>query len=386
MMKIALVKLAFGVFLLISLTGCWDLKTIQDTNYMTAIGFDYKDGKYIVYGQMLDFASVAKQEGGRSSQPPLIWVGKEEGTTISDAFNKLYRTSQQRVFWGHVGAYLFSKDALTQGISVFTDGAIRYSETRFTQWVYMTDESIESIFSVIPFFNVSPMSSILMQPVDSYRQRSYIPPQRLFQVVSKLREPGFTVMLPSLDINKEVWKKNEKPDQKLIVSGVYTLNKQHDLQWFSENQYSGARWLYKHTSRTPMVVYHEGKAIQNASIKPEALIKVRTKGEQVFFDVEIKAYVTIAEILKDIGEKELQEQVSKQIAEEVQSTFKLGKSRGIDVYTLEHVLYRDEFKTWAKLTAYGEKPLKDYELGNISVKAKIIHTGMLKMIEKTKQY
>lgn len=64
MRKTALLKLAAGVVVLISQTGCWDMKTIQDTNYMTAIGFDFKDGKYIVYGQMLDFASVAKQEGG----------------------------------------------------------------------------------------------------------------------------------------------------------------------------------------------------------------------------------------------------------------------------------------------------------------------------------
>jgi spore germination protein KC len=386
MMKTVGLKLTACIFMLICLTGCWDLKTIQDTNYMTAIGFDYKDGKYIVYGQMLDFASVAKQEGGQSSQKPLIWVGKEEGATISDAFNKLYRTSQERVFWGHVGAYLFSKAALNQGISVFTDGAIRYSETRFTQWVYTTNESIESIFSVIPFFNVSPMSSILMQPADNYRQRSYIPPHRLFWVVSKIREPGFTVMLPSLGIDKEVWKKNEKQDQKLYVSGVYSLNKQHDLEWFSEEQYKGDRWLNKYTSRTPLVVYNEGKAIQNTVIKPDASIKVRLNGEQPIFDIEIKAYVTIAEILKEISQKELGKQVSKQITDEVKLTFELGKSRGIDVYALEHVLYRDDFKTWAKLTAYGQKPLSDYELGNVTVKAKVVHSGMLKMKEKTIQY
>jgi spore germination protein KC len=386
MRLMVLVKLVAAVFLLISLTGCWDMKTIQDTNYMTAIGFDYKDGKYIVYGQMLDFASVAKQEGGQSSQLPLIWVGKEEGVTISDAFNKLYRTSQQRVFWGHVGAYLFSKDAIKQGVGLFTDGSIRYSETRFTQWVYTTNESIESIFSVVPFFNVSPMSSILMQPADNYRQRSFIPPHRLFWVVSKIREPGFTLMIPSLSIDKEVWKKNEKQDQKLFVSGVYSLNKQYDLQWFSENQFIGERWLNRYTSRASLVVYKDGQPVQNTNIKPKAHIKVRANGEQPFFDIEIKAFATVSEIYKNIGEKELQEQISKQIKEEVESTFKLGKNRAIDVYSLEHELYRDDFKTWAKLTAYGEKPLTDYELGNVSVKTKLIHTGMLKMKEKTKQY
>lgn len=382
----ALMKMGVGAVVLISQTGCWDMKTIQDTNYMTAIGFDFKDGKYIVYGQMLDFASVAKQEGGQSGQPPMIWVGKEEGATVSDAFNKLYRTSQQRVFWGHVGAYLFSKSALDQGIGKFTDGSVRYSETRFTQWVYSTDESIEAVFSVIPFFNVSPMTSILMQPIERFRQQSYIPPHRLFWVASKLREPGYTVMLPTLDIEKKTWAKNEKPDPKLRVNGAYTLDKQNKLEWFSEKQFIGGRWLNKFTSRTPLVVYRDGKAVQTVNSKPVSHIKVRVQGGLTIFDIEIKASVGVAEIFEEIEEKELGKLISNQIKDEIEQTFKLGKSRGIDVYSLEHVLYRDEFKVWAKLTNYGEKPLHDYELGNVTVKVKVLHSGMLKMKEKTTQY
>ncbi|NQX60162.1 Ger(x)C family spore germination protein [Paenibacillus qinlingensis] len=380
------VKLTVTAFLLTSLTGCWDLKTIQDTNYMTAIGFDYKDGKYIVYGQMLDFASVAKQEGGQSAQLPLIWVGKEEGGTVSEAFNKLYRTSQQRVFWGHVGAYLFSKNALNQGIGKFTDGNVRYSETRFTQWFYSTDEPIEDIFSVIPFFNVSPMSSILMQPTESFRQRSDIAPHRLFWVASRLREPGYTVMLPTLDIVDKVWSKNKKPDPKLRVNGVYALNKHRSLQWFSEEEFVGARWLNTDTIRTPMVVYREGRAVHNVIIKPKAHIKIRADGEKTFFDVDVIASSTIAEIYEEVGEAELKKLIANQVKEEIEQTFKLGKSSGIDAYGLEHILYRDEFATWAKLTAYGEKPLSDYELGTILVKPTILHSGMLKTNIKQTQY
>ncbi|OAS20586.1 hypothetical protein A8708_18755 [Paenibacillus oryzisoli] len=375
-----------GVGVLISQTGCWDMKTIQDTNYMTAIGFDYKDGKYIVYGQMLDFASVAKQEGGQSGKPPMIWVGKEEGATVSDAFNRLYRTSQQRVFWGHVGAYLFSKSALDQGIGKFTDGSVRYSETRFTQWVYSTNESIEAIFSVIPFFNVSPINSILMQPVEAFRQHSFIPPHRLFWVASKLREPGYTVMLPTLDIDDTVWAKNEKPDSKLRVNGAYSLNKQYKLEWVSEKQFLGARWLNQYTSRTPIVVYREGKPVQTVNVKPKAHIKVRVQGGQAFFDIEVKAPLGVAEIFEGVGESELEQLVAKQIKEEIEQTFKLGKSRSIDVYSLEHILYRDKFKEWAKMTNYGVNPLTEYELGNVTVKATVLHSGMLKMKEKTPQY
>ncbi|WNR43952.1 Ger(x)C family spore germination protein [Paenibacillus roseipurpureus] len=385
-MRNILVKCVIGIFLLGSLTGCWDMKTIQDTNYMTAVGFDYKDGKFIVYGQMLDFASVAKQEGGQSTQPPLIWVGKEEGATPSEAFNKLYKTSQQRVFWGHIGAYLFTKRALGQGIGKYTDGSIRYSETRFTQWVYSTDQPIESVFSIVPFFNVSPMSSILMQPTDNYRQSSYIVPRRLFGVVSHIREPGQMIMLPSLDIVKDVWLKNEKPDPKLMVNGAYTLNLHHQLEWFSLTELLGLRWLNEHTKRTPLLIYKEGKPIQNVLIKPKSHIKVRVDGDLPVFDLEIAAATAVAEVFELVDEDTLEQLVSKEVTEEVERTFQHGQNRGADVYGLEHVLYRQNSAAWGKLTNYGTNPLTDYKLGNIIVKVKITNTGMLKMKEKNQQY
>ncbi|UKS25143.1 Ger(x)C family spore germination protein [Paenibacillus sp. HWE-109] len=379
-------KLAIGCVLLVSLTGCWDMKTIQDTNYLTALGFDYQKGKYIMYGQMFDFASVAKQEGGKSGQPPMIWVGREEGDTVSEAFNRLYKTTQQRVFWGHVNAYLFSKEALKQGIGKFTDGSVRFGETRFTQWIYSTDEPIEDVLSVIPFFNTSPMSSIMMQPVENYRQRSVIRPYKLYRAAALLREPGYTLMMPSLAIRKDVWLKNDKPDSKLEVNGVYALGKKGQVDWLSEDQFIGGRWLEKSTARTPLVVYMDGKAVQTVSIlKPNAHIKPR-KEDPLTFDIAMKCKVVIAEVIEKVDEQALQKQIDKEIADEITYTFELGKKKKIDVYQLEHVLYRQDFPEWAKVTANGEKLFESYQLGDIQVKTEIVHSGMLKNTGKPPQY
>ncbi|NQX66552.1 Ger(x)C family spore germination protein [Paenibacillus alba] len=379
-------KLAGGFALLASLTGCWDMKTIQDTNYLTAIGFDYQKGKYIMYGQMFDFASVAKQEGSKSGQPPMIWVGHEEGDTVSEAFNRLYKTTQQRVFWGHVNAYLFSQEALKQGINRFTDGSVRFGETRFTQWVYSTDERIEDVLSVIPFFNTSPMTSIMMQPVENYRQRSVIRPIKLYKAAALLREPGYNLMMPSLAIQKDVWVKNDKPDPKLEVNGVYALGKKGQVDWLSEDQFIGARWLEKSTARTPLVVYMDGKAVQSVTIqKPSARIKPR-KEDPLVFDIDMKGKAVIAEVVEKIDEQALQKQIDKQIAEEIKYTFEQARKKKIDVYQLEHVLYRQDFPEWSKVTANGEKHFESYELGDIHVKVEVVHSGMLKNTDKPPQY
>lgn len=380
-------QLVIGMLLLLSQTGCWDMKTIQDTNYITAIGFDYQKGRYVVYCQMLDFSSVAKQEGGKGGQPPAIWVGQEEGETVNAAFTRLYKTIQQRAFLGHVGAYVFTREALKEGVGKFTDSSVRYGETRFTPWVYSTDEPIETIFSVIPFFNVSPLASILMQPEENYLQRAYIRPEKLYRFAALTREPGNTVMMPTLAIRKDVWVKNEKPDPKLEVSGVYAIARKNHVEWLSEDQFKGARWLEKSTVRTPMVVYINGKAEQSVTIeKPKARITPRMNGDQPLFDIHIEAKAVVAELLENVDEDTLQKQIVKQISEEIEQTFKQGRKHDTDVFQLEHALYKQAFPEWSKLTTNGEKPLENYQLGDIKVDIQLSHSGMLKMREKEQQY
>ncbi|WP_407869597.1 Ger(x)C family spore germination protein [Paenibacillus sp. P36] len=379
-------RMMIGLLILVSQTGCWDIKTIQDTNYFTAIGFDFQKGRYIVYAQMLDFGSVAKQEGGKAGQKPQIWVGREEGATVNEAFNRLYKTTQQRVLWGHVSAYLFSSAALKQGISKFMDGSVRYSETRFTQWIYSTDESIEAIFSVVPFFNVSPMASILMHPIENYRQLSFIRPFRLYRAAALLREPGYTLMIPTLSIRDDVWKRNQKPDPKLEVSGVYALGKNSMVEWFSDNQFKGDRWMEKSTARSPLVVYINGKPAQTVSInRPKPRITLR-KGDNLIFDVHMRCKSLTIESQETVDEESVRKQIEKQIAEEIEETFKQGKDRGVDIYQLEHVLYKQNFRLWAKLTSNGEQPLEGYQLGDVRVDVQLTHTGMLREKVEDKQY
>ena len=86
-------------------SGCWDNKEVQDINYITALGIDYKDNKYIIYVQMLDFATIAEAKKPNRKAP--IWVGRGTGTTLTEALIDLYTSSQRRVSWGHhgLGAY-----------------------------------------------------------------------------------------------------------------------------------------------------------------------------------------------------------------------------------------------------------------------------------------
>jgi spore germination protein KC len=58
----------------------------------------------------------------------------------------------------------------------------------------------------------------------------------------------------------------------------------------------------------------------------------------------------------------------------------------MDVFQLEHEIYKQDFPKWSKLTSNGEKPMEDYQLGDIKVDIQLSHSGMLMMREIEQQY
>lgn len=380
--------LLVGLLLPWVLSGCWDMKLIQDTNYVTAVGFDYEDGQYIIYAQMVDFSNVAKQEGGKSGQPASVWSGHEKGGTIVEAMARLYQTSQQRMFWGQVSSVVFTQRALEHGISYYKDGLIRFREIRYTQWVYGTKEPIDRVFLMIPFFNQSPLGTILHQPEDTYRQRSYIRPLRLQKVVATYREPGATLLLPSLGIADTVWKENGKEDPKLMVSGMFVISDKLPPAWVKDDDLIGLRWMDRDTKRSNVMLRRNGVPAASITVdSPRAEIEPATDREgKTVFSVRVRGKFSISELLEQMEKSELEKEAVKAVASEIERTFEYGKKRGLDLYQLEHTLYRKKFPDWSKLTHNGETRLNAFDLQSVQVELELVHSGMYKVKERGKEY
>ena len=373
--------------MMLVLTGCWDVKIIQDVNYVAAIGIDYKDGKYIVYNQIVDFSSVAKQEAGKPSQAALEWTGHEEGETINDAIGKLIRTSQQHIYLGHVSALLLTESALRRGMSVITDSLLRFRENRFSMWTFVTKESLDEIFATPAFFNLSSLSSVMHQPMETYKQLSSIRPLYLFDVMHDYREPGNTLLLPSLSITKDIWNKNNKPEGKLFVDGAFAIREDKVQKSFGEKELRGRRWLENSTSFVIIQLVKEEKTVGTVSVtNPKSTVKPIVSDEEVSFQLSIHAKAIMQEMIEPLDEATFEEETVNAIREEIERTFNIGQKAGVDIYALEHELYRKNFQAWSRLTDNGSRKLPKYSLGPIEVKVKLLHTGMFNTNEKKKDY
>ncbi|MCC3372214.1 Ger(x)C family spore germination protein [Cohnella sp. REN36] len=362
------------------LTGCWDMKDIQDINYLTSIGIDYANDQYTVYGQLLDFSSVAKMESGKPLQPIPVWVGQGKGETTISAVNDLYRTSQMRIFFGQIIAVVVSENALRKGLKEIDELRHRYYEVRYTPWFFGTTEPLDQVFAVTPFFNLSPLISLLHQPQESYKQESVISPLTSREFVSDMYEPGKATLLPSLAISDRDWKKDRSRHSMLEMDGVFIFQDGKYQGRLGIESIPGLRWVEPKTQRSPLIIRSSGKPQVALSLEnPKIKIIPQAKGNGVTYTVDVKLSGVVNEIIQPMSEQLMEEKAAEQVRNEIQKTFENGLEIHSDLLQLEHALYRQQNKDWKKIYSEGGFNLTTESLQEIKVSVKLNNAGKLKV-------
>ena len=150
-------KWAIAIFLTscLLLSGCTGLKDIQDLNYIVAIGMDYDEekGEYITYLQSLDFANVAKQEGGKPTEPIPAFVATAKGKTLNLAVSHLYKKSEPPLFFGHVITFIISDHLVDHKSQEVMEEIERNKSLRHTVRIVITKDPIQDVFQTKALFD-----------------------------------------------------------------------------------------------------------------------------------------------------------------------------------------------------------------------------------------
>jgi Ger(x)C family germination protein len=373
-----IVAMCITVFLVIPLAGCWDAKEIQDINYISAIGVDYREGQYTVYLQILDFSHVAKGESMKPSEEASVWVGKGTGLTVNEAVNQLYETSQQRVFWGHVTAIVFSESVLKEGLLGIMDLTNRYREIRYTKWVYGTKEDIESVFSTTPFFKLSPLSSILHSPKDIYKQQSFIEPIQFHLFAARYNEPGSTVVLPCLSVDRRAWKESGEEHAMLKTDSAFLLRGKR-VEWIDEGSLRGIRWMNAESVRNSLTLRSDGKPLASViAYSPKIDIDFEQSSGQFAFTATVHIDIILNSILETMSEEEIERKTSEEIEREILETFRAGIERQSDVFSLGNVVYKKKPSVYHQYWDSETLPIRSSSLKKIDVKVNLKNSGKYK--------
>ncbi|MEO2205637.1 Ger(x)C family spore germination protein [Paenibacillus pabuli] len=381
--------LSMGLLLmscLIILTGCWDSKEVQSINFITGIGIDYEDDKYIAYAQLIDFSSIAKQEGPTSRQASDIWIGRGEGTTLSMAINDLYQTSQQQTLWTHVKAIVLSKKALNDRLEDIFNTLLHSGELRYTPWIYGTEQSIPDVLAPSALLNQSTQTIELFEPIKLYKQFSAFEPIRLHQLLDGFREPASVILLPSITNKNQTWFNGDENPPLVKTDGFFVISNGKNQGKVSGEDADGTRFVnYDHVYQYPLYVYKSGGKLPDLTLRlhdPHTKISARTEGSGVTFDLSTSVKgIIVEEHVSHQSPQTMEEAAEKQIESAIRTTFEKNKSRQIDSYGFVEHLYRHDLALWKKEVQHRADPIKRFKLGKVNVHVKILNASTYKYTE-----
>ncbi|WP_127538488.1 Ger(x)C family spore germination protein [Paenibacillus illinoisensis] len=360
-------------------SGCWSAYEIQQVDYAKAIGVDYKDGMYHVYVQTMDFASVAKSESStKNEEPPPIWVGHATGKTLNLAINELFRSAQLHIAWGHVTAIVMAESILTSNhIKGVFDMLGRFPESRYTTWVYGTREPLENILSATSIYNMSPLDSILHNPLPSFLEESLFPPVLSFKLIATHNDPSTTTYLPCISLNKEHWSQNKKKHELFVIEGAFFERTGNNFEYLPRPKIPGYHWLLKDLRRAPLIIERDGTTYGVLSVGlPNIKINPVVQGNEVHFNIDAKYLTALYEYLTPISYDEMVHFSEKTLRDQILQTYRQGLKRGVDIYGLEEKLYRKNPSLWRKLSNNGSKMiLTEDSIQNLKIKITIPYTG-----------
>ncbi|WP_372637026.1 Ger(x)C family spore germination protein [Cohnella sp.] len=360
------------------LSGCAaDARNIEMLNYATALGIDYIDGQYHGYVQFINLQSVAKTTDGKP-EGTKTWVGEGIASSFEQALFDIYRTAQERVFWGHVTAIVISEEALKRGIDSIYDSISRYYEFRLTPWVYATRGPVDQILTAGGFYDQPTLSTILQEPTEAYTQTSWIEPIRLHRLISSVYEPGNTLCIPSLAVNAKQWKAEMKPDPKLMVEGAVFMKQDRYHSYMSLKELAGLRWVRSGTVRAAIPVPDRTHPeVQVVFDYPKPKLQLIEEGENPRFRLSMKAkgYVVNWAGGNYTSLDELTGETKKAIEREIRQLVRKGYARKTDVLNLEYDLFRNHYRFW-KSGRWNEKKLISPEaVDQIDLRLDIVHSG-----------
>ncbi|GLY12674.1 Ger(x)C family spore germination protein [Pseudobacillus badius] len=364
-------------FLLLPLlSSCWDSNEPERIIYVQGLGVDYKNGAYTVYLQLINPSLIAKSETASKNQQAKVVVGNASGRTLNEAIFNLYRSSQRRIFWGHLSFFVLTEEALQEGaLQATLDLLDRYRETRYLTWVYATKEPLKELLSAIPPLEMSTYFSRLSDPEAAYEQSSFIDPVNMREILIALNEPPHEAIIPYVRLAKHTWKTNKKTDQIVQFSGAAFVTKNNLKNTLSYKKIKGLKWLNEDLKREEISIKEESASVSLLIDKLKVKKKVVVTGRDVRFQISVEVDAILWGLMHPKKLKDVQNAAEETMRNEIKQTFLEGIKTNTDVYRLSEEVYRNHLKTWQAVEKNGKVPLTEESLQSISVKIKLIHGG-----------
>lgn len=375
-------KIIISIILILSLSGCWDYKELNDYSIVTGIAIDKSDDKYEV---SVLISNSIKSSNSESSESKIV-VYSGEGDTIFAAFKDIGLISPKELYLGHFSILVISEDIARDGIRPIIDFFLREPTTKKNFYITIAHNcKAKDTLKIITPLSDFPSENITDNLLSTTELQGLVTNLNFNELLSNLKRSGIENSINSIKVigdekkgssNKNIESSIPKAYIKLDTIGIFNDDKL--IKFANRKESVGINIINNDISEMYVKVkYNDGYVVINTtkfsskvdvSLKNnKPLVKIKTNGEAKI--VEINCSID----LNDNKElKKLNNEFNKEIKKYIKKGLDVAIKNNSDIFGFGLKLYQNHPKYYEFVKDNWNYDLKELDIeinSNVTLKS-----------------
>ena len=377
-------KILLVVIILITLTGCYNYRELNDLAIVSAISVSKVDEEYNVVVQVVK--PKKEQDTSNINQPNFITF-KSKGETLQEAFRLIVKESPKKIYGAQMQVLLLDESVAKDNLSDILDFFAREPEVRNEFYVLVSKN--DNVLEVLtPLDNIS--SQNIMESLEANNKYlGYANLVTFNDLLAYYQNERIQIALPSIYLtgNIDEGDKDENIDDSMVdtsvVLGPLAIFKGNKLIGYLSEEESLAYNIVMDNITNALITnkYDDDKYIVSELIKSKTDLEVDSKNNKI--NITVKGNAAIKEVnynninLKDENNvKKIEDDLNKKIEKLVRNSIKnVTKKYNSDIFGFENLFYKEDYKYYKQIKdEWSDKIFQNLEI-KVDSKFEIVEQG-----------
>lgn len=372
-------KIILICLLVLTTTGCWNYRELNDYAIATGMAIDYKDDKYEV---TLLFSNGKKEEDKTSTQ---ITVATDTGKTIYEAIKNISLSVPKEIYLSHLSVVIISDTLAKEGITPTLDFLLRDPQSHQNfYFIVSKDKDAKDILSVITPLSDYPSQNVTSSIKLTEKLQGRITNAGFNNFVSSLLKKGINPVSNSIILvgDEESGTKKEEQENskasaytKLDTLGIFKGDKLVD--WANTEESIGINMLLDDVEILYLDIPCEDKNIVLSSNSYK--LKNDVKKDKISVDITVEGKVNEVGCSINLKNEKtienLEDEAEKIMKEYTEDAINKAKELKTDIFGYGNMIY-DKFPKYFNSIEDWDEKFTDLPI-DVNVKYIIDNTGSL---------
>lgn len=376
-----LIKTTICIFLIMSLSGCWNRRELDTLSIVMGVGVDKTEepGKVQVTVQMAKPGEIKSQKDSRGGvdSSNAFWNIQNTGDTIFNVLRDLTNKSSRKLFYPHNQVLIFGRSIAEEGVRKHIDFFLRDPETRINVFFLVSQGKAGDILDVKSELEKIPANNIAKLVENQALATSQTLPVKLKDFAARLMSKTTAPIAPFIDIL------GEGDKQTVIISGTAVFKDDKLVGRMDKSEGRGILWVLGEVKSG--IIELDGPGNEKTGleiIRAGSKILPEIKDNKIYMRIEIHEEGNIGEqtgtedLSKPDAVKLLEKIKSDKIRSEIMLAVKKAQELNADVFGFGDAVHKKYPKQWKELESKWDE-LFPHIVVEVEVEAKLRLMGRI---------